>query len=73
MTGQFDEAFYRNKRAALVSSVILILANASSIHVDKDAAFYIFKISPVGDWTIIFFPFAGVCLPEFVISAPISD
>jgi hypothetical protein len=49
MTGQFDEAFYRNKRAALVSSVILILANASSIHVDKDAAFYIFKISPVGD------------------------
>jgi hypothetical protein len=54
MAGQFDEAFYRNKRAALLSSFLLILANALSLHTTKDVPLYIFKIDPVSDWVVIF-------------------
>jgi hypothetical protein len=54
MAAQFDEAFYRNKRAALLSSFLLILANAFSLHTAENAPIYIFRIDPVSHQIIIF-------------------
>jgi hypothetical protein len=54
MAAQFDEAFYRNKRAALLSSFLLILANAFSLHTADNVPIYNFRIDPVSHQVIIF-------------------
>jgi hypothetical protein len=54
MAAQFEEAFYRNKRAALLSSFLLIFANAFSLHAANDVPIYILKIDPVSHQVIIF-------------------
>jgi hypothetical protein len=54
MAGQFDEAFYRNKRAALLSSFLLILSNMFSLRFAENASIYSFKIDAVSHHVIIF-------------------
>jgi hypothetical protein len=54
MADQFDEAFYRNKRAALLSSFLLILANAFSLHTAENVPIYNFRIDPVSHQGIVF-------------------
>ncbi len=53
MVSPFDEPFYRSKRAALLASFILILADAFHPHTAKDVTLYIFRMGPVSEWLII--------------------
>lgn len=55
MAGQFDETFYRNKRAALLSSFLLLLANKFSLQGSENASIYLFKTSPLSHESIIVF------------------
>jgi hypothetical protein len=50
---KFDEAFYRNKRAALASSALLIAAKYFSLSVDSHASTYFFKIGATTSTSII--------------------
>jgi predicted nucleic acid-binding Zn-ribbon protein len=61
MVGHFDEAFYRNKRAALLSSIVLVAVSALSVHIESNANLYVFKIREINNTTIIILAFI-ICL-----------
>jgi hypothetical protein len=53
MAGQLEDAFYRNKRAALLSSAVLFVATAFSLHVSANASLYIFRIDDIPNEVIV--------------------
>ena len=61
MIGHFDEAFYKNKRAALLSSLALIAATFTSVHIGRDGqilnAFHVNDVSS----TIVIMSLIIVC------------
>jgi hypothetical protein len=53
MAGEFDDVFYRNKRAALASSFLLILANWLSVHSSDNVTIYNFSFDSISHRTVI--------------------
>jgi hypothetical protein len=53
MVGQFDESFYKSKRAAIVSSLILIGSIAFSLRIQDKAELYFLKIDQIPNHVVI--------------------
>lgn len=53
MVGHFDEAFYRSKRAALLSSLLLIGISVLGVRVGEGPVFYVFKLHSVSHGIVV--------------------
>lgn len=63
MLGKFDEGFYRNKRAALASSLALMVASTIPISLHKDAVlFNAFQVGGDASYSLIVFAILLVCV-----------
>ena len=63
MLGKFDDGFYRNKRAALASSLALIVASTISISLRKDAIlFNVFQVGEDAPYILIVVVLLMICL-----------
>jgi hypothetical protein len=53
MAEQLEDVFYKNKRAALLSSALLLAAAVFSLHVSSGASLYIFRIDNISNEVIV--------------------